>query len=512
MSPGQRAEALVLAIDHAEARAAAVGRRIAESAEDLETVARRLGGAMVGGVADGGAVDGSAVVGGGVDEGGWSGQAGARARSRAADAAAEARMLSGNCLYVADVLRTEGARLARAVISWSDDELAAPGTGDAAAVGEADRGLAVRLREAADHLAGRTDPATRPCIDLSGSTDGDPRAVAELWHGLGPADRARLARDHPELGSVDGLSSATRDAINRTRLRRLLDAADTGAGGDGLAGVAPALSALAAHLEADPRRHLLDLHPDGRAVVASADPDTADRVVTLIPGTGSSLETLARTAGRAEAVCEAAASGLDGAGSNPGAADSAPGAAVESCVAVSWQGYDAPADVTAAGSSTAPARAHVADLRTFAAGLDAVERVDGDDAPHAAVGYSYGSVVLGVAAADPLGLAADRMIHVGSPGAGVDSIAGQRVDEAGVARAAGQDEVVGVASRWDPVPWWSVTGVLGGRPGTGEFGGLAVDVTEPGSGADSVRSAHSRYFDPGTVSLDEIGRLVAETD
>ena len=25
------------------------------------------------------------------------------------------------------------------------------------------------------------------------STDDDPRAVAELWHGLGPADRARLA-------------------------------------------------------------------------------------------------------------------------------------------------------------------------------------------------------------------------------------------------------------------------------------------------------------------------------
>ncbi|MDJ0423671.1 MULTISPECIES: alpha/beta hydrolase [Dietzia] len=505
MSPGQRAEALVVAIDHAESRAAAVGRRIAESAEDLETVARRLGGAMVGGVADDGAVDGGAVVGGAMDEGGWSGQAGARARSRAADAAAEARMLSGNCLYVADVLRAEGARLARAVINWSDDELAAPGTGDVAAVEEADRGLAVRLREAADHLAGHTDPATRPCIDLSGSTDDDPRAVAGLWHALGPADRARLARDHPDLGSVDGLSSATRDAINRTRLRRLLDAADTGAGGDGLGGVAPALAALAAHLEADPRRHLLDLHPDGRAVVASADPDTADRVVTLIPGTGSSLGTLDRTGERVDAICKAA-------GPGPGAADSAPGAAGESCVAVSWQGYDAPADVTAAGSSTAPARAHVADLRTFAAGLDAVERVDGDDAPHAAVGYSYGSVVLGVAAADPLGLAADRMIHVGSPGAGVDSIAVQRVDEAGIARGAGQDEVVGVASRWDPVPWWSVTGALGGRPGTGEFGGLAVDVTEPGSGADSVRSAHSRYFDPGTVSLDEIGRLVAETD
>ena len=62
------------------------------------------------------------------------------------------------------------------------------------------------------------------------------------------------------------------------------------------------------------------------------------------------------------------------------------------------------------------------------------------------------------------------------------------------------------------MPLWSITGVLGERPGTSEFGGLAVDVTEPGSGPESVRSVHSRYFDPGTVSLEEIGRLVAETD
>ena len=102
MSPGQRAEALVVAIDHAESRAAAVGRRIAESAEDLDMVARRLGGAVAG---DG--IGSGAAVGGMADEGGWSGHAGARARSRAADAAAEARMVSGNCLYVADVLRAE---------------------------------------------------------------------------------------------------------------------------------------------------------------------------------------------------------------------------------------------------------------------------------------------------------------------------------------------------------------------------------------------------------------------
>ena len=90
-----------------------------------------------------------------------------------------------------------------------------------------------------------------------------------------------------------------------------------------------------------------------------------------------------------------------------------------------------------------------------------------------------------------MGLAGTRVLVVEDE-ALVSMLVEEYLDELGC-------EVVGVASRWDPVPWWSVTGVLGGRPGTGEFGGLAVDVTEPGSGADSVRSAHSRYFDPGTV-------------
>ena len=483
MSLTQQADALVVAIDHAEALAATAGRGISDAAEDLDAVARRLGATLT---------PGSVTP---PTFGGWSGHSGERARGRTADAAAEARMIAGACLFLSDVLRVEGARLARAVIAWVDDEVASPGSGDSLSVVDSDRALAVRLREAADSLAGLVDPDTRPCLDLSGTTSGDPRVVAQLWHSLGPADRERLARDHPGLGSVAGLSSATRDAINRTRLRRLLDVADLAAAG-------PGLTALAAYLDEDPRRHLLSLHSDGRAVVASGNPDIAGRVVTLVPGTGSSLESLDRTAERAEAMCEAAAAG------NAEPVD----AGTETCVSVAWQGYDAPDSIAEAGRSLAPARAHAEDLRTFASGVDAVEAMDGDDAPHTVVGYSYGSATLGAAASDPRGLASDRMIHVGSPGAAVDSIEQQWVDEGGTSRRADQDEVVGVVSRWDAVPWWSITGVLGERPGGGEFGGIAVDVTEPGSGPRSAGQAHSTYFDRGTVSLEEIGRLIADAD
>ena len=62
------------------------------------------------------------------------------------------------------------------------------------------------------------------------------------------------------------------------------------------------------------------------------------------------------------------------------------------------------------------------------------------------------------------------------------------------------------------MPWWSITGVLGERPGSGDFGGFAVDVTEPGAGPRSVGTTHSTYFDRGTVSLEELGRLIADTE
>src|SRR5699024_4253919 len=213
----------------------------------------------------------------------------------------------------------------------------------------------------------------------------------------------------PELGSVAGLSSATRDAINRTRLRRLLDALDQPDedGGGGGPDARPGLAALADYLDADPRRHLIDLHPDGRAVVASGNPDVADRVVTPIPGTGSSLESVGRTGERADAMCEAAgeAGGSGTGAASAGGAGRGGGASVDAgtgaCVSVAWQGYDAPGSISEAARSLGPARAYADDLRTFTAGVDAVEVMDGDDAPHTVVGYSYGSATLGAAASDP---------------------------------------------------------------------------------------------------------------
>jgi len=464
--PVAAAEAVVAAVDHAERTAEDAGRAVVQPALDLDDLALHLGTAWTGRAAD----------------------AAARALRRAAE---EVDAFSGPLLVVADVLRVEGSALARALVVPG---VVAPG--DARELAEADEALAGRLREVASVLgagalgegAGGTDTGDLSGVDAPVLPTGA-RERAAAWHALDPAERALAASSLTGPGALDGLPAAERDVVNRRRLDALLEA-----------GVRPdELGALRAHLAADPRRMLLEVTDDGRAVVADGDPDRAARVVTLVPGTGSSLATIGDTATRATAVC-AAASAEDAAGRD---------ADVTPCVGIAWQGYDAPDTVLEAARSPGLASAHAAELRGLAAGLDAVDRLDGTDAPHTAVGYSFGSVVLGDAAAGPEGLAVDRMLHVGSPGMGTATSADQRIDEGGTPRAVRDEELVGLRSRWDPVPCWSLTGALGGLPGETGVGGVAL-AAEPGLPPAERAHTHSRYFDPGTDSVRAIGGAVAD--
>ena len=464
--PSER-ERVVTTVDAAEAAAVEAGRSVSEVARLLER-----------------AVDVLAA--------GWSGRAGDEAVRRAGEAHDAARAAAGRCLYVADVLRVEGSALARALVGGGDDD----------EIAAADAELARRL-DATD-LGGQGAPAGP--VPLDPAVLGDPRALAGAWHDLPGGARARLLAEHPELGGADGLPAVERDVANRERLGRWLESrtARVPAGGTDPATNAAALEAVRAYVNADPRRLLLAVDPGGRAVVAEGDPDRAGRVVTFVPGTGSSAATLGETGGRGRRVCAVAGpegAGSEGSGSEPGAEGG--------CVPLTWQGYDAPQSLVEAGVSTDRATAHAGELRALQEGLDAVDALDGVDAPSAVIGYSYGSVVVGAAAADPRGLATDRMVHVGSPGATVDSIAEQFVATGGTVHPARADEVVSVASRWDPVPWWSATGVLGGRPGSENFGGIRVDVTEPGVPLGERQYTHSRYFSGGTASLGAIARAVA---
>jgi hypothetical protein len=278
-------------------------------------------------------------------------------------------------------------------------------TADAAATG--------RLTALAADAAA-ADPAVPPApaahLPPAAATPAD---VRRWWDGLSPEQRRRLVLTEPaRLGPRDGVPAAFRDLANRLLLdghRAGLDRAVAQAGGaerDRLRELRDGLADLELRLAQPdgPRAYLLglDLGEEGRAVVALGDPDRSQHVLTQVPGMTADLASYREELVRAERVAVRAAE------LGPTASTSA----------VLWLGYDAP-DFVDEAAGRARADAGAAGLRRFQEGLRATH--DGADAHLTVLGHSYGSLVVGSAAAAP-GLQADEVVFVGSPGVGVDSV------------------------------------------------------------------------------------------
>lgn len=136
-----------------------------------------------------------------------------------------------------------------------------------------------------------------------------------------------------------------------------------------------------------------------------------------------------------------------------------------------WLGYNAPDNLSGAVHA-APAQAAGAELARFQRSLSSRFPA----AKKVVTGYSYGSVVSGYAARE--GLAADELLLVGSPGAGVPHSSLLGFD----------GPVVAVTSDGDPI---SFTG--------GNYGGVhGVDPTAPMFGAQPFptrpKGSHSSYW------------------
>ncbi len=230
-------------------------------------------------------------------------------------------------------------------------------------------------------------------------------------------------------------------------------------------------------LERDGHRVYLlavDTAGDGAVVAALGNPDWADFVLTMVPGTnteladtGSNLRRAARFADRAAQV------------------DPTRGTAV-----VYWLDYDAPewlsvdnnpASLSAAGKG-APA------LRRYADGLRETHVRGG--AAHTVLGHSYGSTVVGVAAAE--GLRADRLIFVGSPGVTVDHVTKLQIDRdptRHVWAGMSSDDLIRFVPDFAP---------HGRHPTDKEFG---AQVFESGHGD------HSSYFGRSSPAFDNSVRI-----
>ncbi|HEY0001357.1 MAG TPA: alpha/beta hydrolase [Actinoplanes sp.] len=423
---------------------------------------------------------------------------------------------------IAAAVQRARALLARAQAAGLtvDDDGTARGTPPAGAA--ADLAAALAVAERADAAAAarldRLVTLLRATAEAPGPERPDcaasPAAVRQWWTGRTPAERLWLLATEPGwIGPLDGIPAADRDAANRLLLderRAELDRAITAAGrGERhrLRELRQALDALSDRLAGDtgPRAYLLrlDLADEGRTVVALGDPDRAANVLTHVPGMTADLASVGGELSRAERVAVRAAE------LGPSASSSA----------VLWLDYDAP-DFVDEAASARQAEAAAPGLRRFQEGLRASH--DGPAARQTVLGHSYGSLVVGKAAATP-GLAADSVVFVGSPGVGVDSAAELRVPPGEVWASTSRSDIiqyaavapgslprdVAVAATVPLVGPWLAFGRpeddlwFGHNPSDPGFG-AHIFTSQPGGG-------HLGYWDRGRPALDALAAITLGT-
>lgn len=312
-----------------------------------------------------------------------------------------------------------------------------------------------------------------------------PAAVAAWWARVGPLELSALDdATLDRLADRPGLPPAVLDEVNRRRLDR--DARGAGTVGARARAVRATLDEATRDALDPPTGPVLLLaySPDGpgRVAVGFGDPSLADTVAVTVPGTSNAPGSPGLTD---QAV--ALRRRLD---------EDAPGT---SSATVTWLGYDAPdsltdPDVTSPAGARAGAPRLVADVAGWAAAADAAG-TDGQRVT--ALGHSYGSTVVGLAAAQ--GLAVDDVVLVGSPGAGVASAADLGVGDGHVWVGATEHDPVVEASggRWFS-PSGSATGVY--DPGFG-----ARRFATPSDAG--IGSAHSGYYAPGSGSLANLSAI-----
>ncbi|MFB9663015.1 alpha/beta hydrolase [Glycomyces mayteni] len=387
------------------------------------------------------------------------------------------------------------------------------------AVAEADE----TLHAAVAAIAGTTDAGERAELAAGVALaddfqdmlarDASPAEVNAWWDGLSPFEQQGLLEARPELlAQVDGIPSGIRDDANRTLLdgeinRREgeIEAVEDRLAADpgnedlqkrlaDLQGTQERLTGLRSQVEEPYQvgaggpaldRYLLGYSSDGdgRAIVAIGNPDEADNVSVLVPGTGADLGNVGGSIDRAELMAG------DAYWADPDA----------KTASVLWLGYDAPDDIVPQAMDQKYAEGAAKDLSSFAAGMRAV---DEDGRSHVTMtGHSYGSTTVGIAARDA-GLDVDDMVFVGSPGVGVDSAADLGIPPDRVWATRNEEDIIGWA-REDTIS--TIVGGGGGGLLGGPLGGLVggavgyftsdhddlIHGTDPVSDAFGGRTFHS---------------------
>ncbi|MBF6066059.1 hypothetical protein IU500_33920 [Nocardia terpenica] len=359
----------------------------------------------------------------------------------------------------------------------------------------------------------------------------DPRQLHDFWQTLTPAEKDALYQHDQYVGNRDGLPAVDRDHFNRMKLQDELARAQ--AGDPTVKDKLDDLHTIASSVDR-PDRYLLQLDTQSGArphtAIAAGNPDTASHVATYVPGTGSRPSKMGDDLKRVAIMQdEAHRSGAK----NPSV--------------IAWFGYDSPQspfpDATQQhyADSAAPA------LDRFQEGLRVSH--EGEPSYNTVLGHSYGTTVVGDAAAHGRSLNADAAVLVASPGATVDHAGDFHLS--GVPHDEVAKHVFATKADNDPVPEYanqrggglehgiehwavarSVDSVLPGAGGfvasltddgphalddygpdpTGHDFGAQVFKSDPGTSTPVIgynTQAHSDYWDPNSKSLRGMGDIIA---
>ena len=380
--------------------------------------------------------------------------------------------------------------------------------------------------QVAQHYAGCADPAD-PALATAPPPGAAPEDVRDWWGGLVRSQQLALVAAAPgAIGNRGGVPAWARDAANTVALERDLavwqarDAAglltpDEERWLENARAAREARAVIADGRDPDTAAPLTSqlyayqptaFGGDGAVALAAGDVGRADDVSLVVPGFGTDASSVAGLAVRAVSLVVAART-LD---------------RRRTSASMLWIGYDAPDNLPVAGGGWDAAGVATESLATrggdrLAAAVRGLRAADGPSGAGRAhltvVGHSYGSTTVGHAAHDH-DLEADDLVVVGSPGLGGDT------DHAADLGLSPDHVWVGANSR-DPVANLGNHGAvhlellggagLGDDPAEDDFGAQrfrAESTTRADNDGLGALGDHSKYFDPDTESLYDIGEVV----
>ncbi|MGV9675864.1 alpha/beta hydrolase [Nocardia sp. NPDC003482] len=335
----------------------------------------------------------------------------------------------------------------------------------------------------------------------------DPVALHDFWETLTRSEKDALWQHDNYLGNRDGIPVIDRDYYNRMKLDDEIARAD--AGDPAVKDKLDDLRTTAASL-ADSDRYLMLLDSQsGRnthTAISIGNPDSADCVATYVPGTGARPSKMSVDMERCYRMATNAQ--ISGA-ANP--------------AVIAWFGYDTPpipvnidqhldpfaADVDDA-SNIKYADAGASALDKFQEGLRASH--EGQVSHNSVVGHSYGTTLVGDAAARDRRLDADAVVLVASPGTTVDHASDLHLT--GVSQDEVPKHIFATKAEHDIIQLALLPDPFGPNPNNPDFG---AQVFASDAGKDSpwgvTTDAHSQYWDlvdgNPCKSLVNIGDIIA---